>query len=199
MHSSLFFSTEGIVLQNIPYGNHDQILTLFTKEKGLVKLFCNKTKSKGIHFSPMMNVEIVYREKKSEICACEEISLLQSYLKLRSQLSYLQAACDMILAIQKSQWMGRSVPDLYQLFVYYLNRLPELFDPWILPASLKLKILKYEGLLTPETFVQKNFETDEVESLIVLAFTQDFQKLKSIILTSVLKGKIDRFFLDTLD
>lgn len=192
--------TEGIILQNTPYRNDDQILTLFTADQGLLKLFCNKSNSRGQRYTPLMKVEIVYREKKSEIFACEEISLLQSNLQLRNELSHLQVGCEMIRAINKSQVVGRSAPLLYQLMVYYLDKISHVEDPWILDASFKLKILNHEGLLAVgfQSLDRNRFTTDEADLLFVLAYTQSYQQLAQMTLPIHLKAEINSFFLEEI-
>ncbi len=106
----------------------------------------------------------------------------------------------MIQAINKSQVVGRSAPLLYQLMVYYLDKISFVEDPWILDASFKLKILNHEGLLSLDfpSLERNRFKPDEVDLLIVLAYTQSYQQLAQMTLPIHLKGEIDRFFLEEI-
>src|SRR4051812_11420520 len=93
---------EGIILHAVPYGNYDQILTVFTKDQGVIKLFCKKGKIGGRRFTPLVKIECIFREGKSELHSCEEIFILDSYLHLRNRLIDLEAGCHLIQSVYKS-------------------------------------------------------------------------------------------------
>lgn len=184
---------EGIILHTVPYGNDDQILTLFTSDSGVIKLFCKRGKKKWHRYTPLMLVEVTCREKKSELLACEEIHLIQSYSNLRNEFSRLQAGCDLIRAIYVSQLMGKSAPLLYQLLIYYLDKLADVCHPELLVASFRLKVLKHEGVLALGSVVS-GFSLSESEVLRSLALSQSYQQLLETNLSKELSKKIEGFF-----
>src|SRR5437016_2934336 len=98
-----FQCVEGIILKVIPFGDYDQILSLFTAEAGLIKLIFKGSRSRrrglqGVCI-PLTVVQVVYKEKNSELFSCHEMTLVEPYRFLRTDLAQLQAACDMLNAI----------------------------------------------------------------------------------------------------
>jgi DNA repair protein RecO (recombination protein O) len=150
--SQPFHCVEGIILRVIPYGDYDQILTLFTAEIGLIKLFFKGSRSKrrglqGICI-PLTGVQVVYKEKNSELFTCQEMALIEPYRFLRRELIHLEAACELLKIIDLTQLPCKPAPHLYALLLYFLARLPECSDPSVLTNSFRLKLLKYEGMLS---------------------------------------------------
>lgn len=193
--------SEGIILHEIPYGNNDQILTIFTSDQGLLKLFCKKgrhKKDKNMRPSPLTKVDVVYREKQSDLYACEEISIIESFLPLRKELSYLQAGCDLIRAVYASQMAGRPAPLLYQLLNYYLEKISLIPDPKVLVASFKLKVLRHEGLLPIDYETIDYFKKDEWDLLHQLTYSKKLSEISVLSLSGQLASTIDTYFLEAL-
>ncbi len=194
--------TEGIILRTTRFRDHDQILTLFTLDQGILKLFYKGVKKKrqarGLYM-PLTHVEIIYKEKTSEIFACENILLLQSYLSLREQLCRLEASCDFLQALQLSQCIGKAAPQLYHLLIYYLGKLPSVLDPWVLATSFRLKILKHEGLLAFIPLSKTGrFNEEELKLVEHLALCRSYNQLAQQILPLGFKLKVKSLFEDTI-
>lgn len=154
--SNVLQHTEGIILQMVPFRDHDQILTLFTHHVGILKLFFKgnsniQRKLQG-PYAPFTVVEVIYREKNHELMSCHEISVIQSNYFLRQNLTFLEVAGDLLKIVQVSQINGKSAPLLYQLLRDYISRIPQMPDPWVLTLSFRLKVLKHEGLLSLPCF-----------------------------------------------
>jgi DNA repair protein RecO (recombination protein O) len=145
------YRTEGIILQANNFQDYDQILTVFTLDEGIIKLFvkgANHFKRRsGTVTSPLTQLEIDYTRGKSEILKCKTLSVLNLNLKLRDSLTALEAGCEIIRAIQVSQQPNISTPDLYKLMNGYLEKIPTFSDPAILTTSFCLKVLRHDGLL----------------------------------------------------
>lgn len=188
--------TEGVILHAVSYQNYDQILTLFTPEKGILKIFCKKGKKQWQRHTPLTKVEVTYREKKTEICACEEIRSVDSYLSLRKQFEHLEAACELLQTIYHSQWVGKAAPLIYHLMIYYLDKTPQVVDPKLLVASFKLKVLKHEGVLNfnLDSWQFGQFSEFERDLIRVLAYSQSFVQLTQLVLPADFKEKINTFF-----
>lgn len=146
-----FQRTEGIILRVIPFGDYDQILSIFTQDAGLIKVLFKGSRSprKGVQgiCIPLTGVEVVYREKNSEIFACQEMDLVESYYSLRRNLLHLEIACDLLQAVGASQLVGKAAPHLYALLQIYLGKIPCTPDPRMLAVSFRLKVLLHEGLI----------------------------------------------------
>lgn len=151
MSTHSFQTSQGIILQVIPFRDYDQIITLFTPDRGVLKVVFNGSRSKrqavqGICL-PLTLVECTYQEKNSELFKCQEMQLVDANHQLRQGLACLEAACEMLQIIRFSQLVGKPAPLLYQLLIYYLKHLPQAPDPVSLIASFKLKILLHDGLV----------------------------------------------------
>jgi DNA repair protein RecO (recombination protein O) len=151
MISSPFQSAEGIILKVIPFRDYDQILVIFTQEAGLIKVLTKKNRSKKgakDRYMPLTKVEVIYQEKQGEIFNCQEVAILDIYRNLRTELSHLQVACDLLQILYQTQLLGKPAPQLFALVEFFLKKIPQTKFPDILTLSFRLKLLKHEGILT---------------------------------------------------
>lgn len=215
------YKTEGIILNTLLYRDYDVIATVFSRDYGIIKLFIKSSlKKNGGFIEELTRAEFVYTASKSELMPCQEITLVQSSLRLRQQLGPLEAACDMLMAIQKSQYPLKPAPKIYQLMTNYLIQLPTFSNPEALRASFKLKLLRHEGLFTlqhnckscekelhaytfchgaffcsehaPESGL--HFSREEADILILLGFSQDYAQLNLASISSYFQTKINTLF-----
>jgi len=151
MNSDNLLKTEGIVIQSTPYGEYDKILTLFTPQQGLLKLFVKTTQKTRFHqlpsTIPFAKAEFFYSTTRA-LPKLHEATLLISHHNLRNSLECLEVAAKCNHALLRSQSQGKAAPKLYTLFSHYLEKLT--LSPAILYASFLLKILKHDGLLQKE-------------------------------------------------
>lgn len=218
--------TEGIILRVIPFRDYDQIVSLFTPEAGLIKVLCKgsrntkRKRGKGACM-PLTQVEVSYREKKGEIFGCDELICIEMFPFLRKDLCFLEVACDLLQVILDSQFMGKSAPQLYSLLCYYLKKIPQTANPWLLAASFRLKLLKHDGLvgfpfhcsecgkcLDHEAFVRgsegwckthhlgrsQSWDSTELKTLYCLADSQSFKEICLLDIQPRLQNKIAAFF-----
>lgn len=148
----IFQHTEGIILRVIPFRDYDQILTLFTSDYGIIKLFYYGSRSKRCGVQglciPLTKVEVIFIEKKGEIFNCQEMSLLDSFFYLRKEIHYLETACDLLNVIAYSQLAGKPAAPLYALLCCYLQKIPFTAFPSTLAVSFRLKLLKHDGWIS---------------------------------------------------
>lgn len=213
---------EGIVLHKIKYGEYDQILTVFTREEGLIKLICKGASSRKKNGADLlMRAEFFYLPRQSSLMTCRELTQINANLQLRKSLACLEGACAMAKAILASQCEQKPAPQLYELFICYLERLPLAPQPEALVASFLLKILRHEGLfgLTPhcsvclqdliehhifngESYCRQDrppqaitLSPFEAETLFVLAFSRSFACIEQHHLQKDLQTTIDQIFI----
>lgn len=150
--SETFQRLEGIILKTIPFRDYDEILVVFTQEEGVVKALLKgaRSRKRGLQglCSPLNHIEMIYCPGKGEIGSCREISCLNPYSTLRQRLEDLLAGCDCLKALLQSQWTHKPAPKLYELLLKYLAFIPHVSNPQVLALSFRLKLLKYEGLLS---------------------------------------------------
>lgn len=143
--------TEGIILKVIDFRDYDQIMTVFTQERGIVKWILKKGKPvqgkpQG-KISPLTCAEFIYTETKGDIWKCREISALNHYLKLRENYGWLETAGRLIQRILESQAEQKPAPRLYKLLNAYLEKIPLTMSLPALEISFILYLLKHEGLI----------------------------------------------------
>lgn len=142
---------EGIVLKSITYGEHDCILTVFTREHGVLGLFVKGGKRQKRHLqalcSPLSHAEFTYHNGKNALHRFLEGRLLSNPESLRSSYSCLQAACALVQSVSETQFPGKTAPQLFTLLLYYLERLPKATCHAVIVDSFRLKLLIHEGLL----------------------------------------------------
>jgi len=220
-------STDGIVLHVLPFRDYDKILTLYTRDLGVIKVIIRKSLMSKISrgsIDPLTRAEFVLSAGKNDLFRCEDISLQNQNLKLREHLPRLQAACDMAYAITSSQMLHKPSSELYNLFISFLERLPLISDPEILLSSFYIKLLRHEGLLLitdfcsicraplsnsylakGERFCKEHapnyalsFSKTEAEMIQILNFSRSFRELSAMELTRAFAMKIKDFFTMTL-
>jgi DNA repair protein RecO (recombination protein O) len=188
---------EGIILQTLKYQDYDQIATVFTMDHGILKFFVKGAyrSQNGKNTSPLARAEFIYTQGKSTLYNCKEVSLLNTYLNLRNNLTHLEAGIDLLKAVLESQMESKPAPELYKLLIMYLEKIPVIPDPWVLAASFLLKILRHDGLLA----FDQSHESEEEQLLIqLLAFTRSFADLSSIQITPEFYQKIRALFAKSL-
>ena len=216
--------TEGVILQALKFKDYDQILTVYTPNMDLVKFIVKGALrpkyNQGALTAPLSHVEFVYRQGKSDLLISEEISLLNQHLALRQSIDKLEAACDLLQALNVSQMAHAPAPDLYKLFVSYLDKLAVHADPWTLATSFRLKILSHEGRLglSQSCTVCQNvlqaihlydgecycalhapvqsieFEAEERELLFALAFSRTHSQLAPLRPSPAVRHKVKLLF-----
>lgn len=218
--------TEGVILSTLNFQDYDQILKVFTPEHGVVKFIFKRAQSlkgrQGAILAPLSRAEFHYVKGKGEFHKCREVCMLNPHLSLRQELAWLQAGCELLNIIQQSQLEQKGAPALYKLLISYLEKIPLMADPLVLGASLRLKVLRHDGLyrlgavceqceqplkgfhaIGGETFCEEHaplhsisFGDEETDLLEHLAFCQTFSQLKNITLSPHLSTKVKHFFHD---
>ncbi len=77
LHMSSTTLSEGIVTQVVPFKDYDQIVTVFTPQHGLIKVFVKNAARRGRQnnksCTPLTRVELSWTEGKGEMGKCEEV------------------------------------------------------------------------------------------------------------------------------
>jgi DNA repair protein RecO len=196
-------TTEGIILNTLPFQDYHQILTVFSKELGMIKLIVKYAlRGKGRGSDPLTQAEFVLHQKSSELFQCKEISPIDHFLPIRQSILHLEAACALLHALKTSQFPHKPALKLYELLSIYLKMVPSFDNPHLLAASFRLKILRYEGLIAfnpLETEFQPPieyplFDSFEYQTILVLALSRSTVFLERLMLTPTLQKKIEILF-----
>lgn len=141
---------EGIVLQSLPFKEYDQILTLFTP-RGILKLYAKGKKQYNPLLSPLTQAEYLFIPGRNELHRFYEGSMISQNLKIRDTYENLESAFFLVDALLRSQWPGKSDPQLYYLFRLFLQQIPESHHPQSLIIAFLIKIMKQEGILQTQS------------------------------------------------
>ena len=166
---------EGVTLLAKSFGENNKIISVFTKEKGLISLMIKRLSQKKSSLfalaSPFCVGEFVYKVGKGDIYTILDAAILKENFELRSSFETIECAAKMTRAILNSQMPHKSAPAVYMLLKAYLGNLWQFERPQTLLASFYLKILLHEGLLDPQIID---------ETMNELAFARSFSKLKEL-------------------
>jgi DNA repair protein RecO (recombination protein O) len=181
--------TEGVVLRSLVYGENARILTLFTREAGLISLIVKGVSGKRVYLlslcSPFCSGEFIYRKGGSDLYRFQDGTIVDEHISLRREWRYIETAAVLARALLQSQLPGKSAPLLYALFLAYLKQIPQFENRPTLVASFKLKLLLHEGLLAFEQ------ETSPIQALLA---ARSFRSLKEIEISPDLVDKIEELF-----
>ncbi len=141
---------EGIVLKSLQIKEHDRILTLMTKESGMVKLYCKASRNHGYLTEALWSVftkgEFVFALTEGELGFFREGTVLSQNLRLHDSYESLKSAYKINEALLRSQSLHKPAPLLYLFFDLTLEKLPS-FPSSLLLTTFFLKLLKHEGYL----------------------------------------------------
>lgn len=183
-------TAEGIVLRSFVYKEKERILTLFTKEFGLVSIIVKRLSTKNYGMlalvSPLSCGEFIFTKGNndrgnSDLYRFYDGTLLDEHLFLRTDWRHLETAGALAMALLHSQMPEKPAPLLYSLFVSYLKQIPFFEDPSSLLASFYLKVLHHEGLLPQTEFSD-------------LLGARSFNELKELKITTAHLKKIKDLF-----
>jgi DNA repair protein RecO (recombination protein O) len=143
----------GVILKTIPFGDYDQILTIFTEQDGIKNLIVKGALRKSGQSkltSPLTLAQFIIAKGRSDLAKCTEISPLNRHLHLRDRLESLMAAGSLIKAVLSTQQHNKPAPLLFQLLTHYLSHLDKMETssyPEALASSFQLKILHHDGMM----------------------------------------------------
>lgn len=214
--------SRGLVLRAIDYKQRQRIITVLTEDRGIISLMVKGLSKKQSHLfsltSPFSVGEFHYTIHRSDLYYLRDASLISSNLELRGSLKHMQAAGEMCQALLTSQMPGKAAPLLFQLAVSFLKHIPLFEDPSALVASFLLKLLKHEGLLSPQhscthcdrppryliqgealciehaPYAAHALDEEEWEQFFILLEARDFGALKELKLSSSLSQAIRENF-----
>ncbi len=137
----------GMVLRGVDYQENMRIVTLFSREEGLINFLVKGRQRHLALTAPLSEVEIVLKKGRNEGCIFVDGSVISENLHLRSRYTWLETAGELAQSILFSQMKGKAAPLLYELFQVYLRQIAVFPDLSLLKMSFKMKLLVHEGVL----------------------------------------------------
>ncbi len=147
--------TEGITLKSIEFREFQRIITVMTRDMGIISLIVSRLGSKNYRLinltSPLTCGEFVFKQRKSDLWRFLDGSILNAHAPIRQELSRLSAAQVMLKRVLDTQLPHKPAPALYFLLKTFLQRLQSTPVPDTLLTAFTLKFLLHEGLLSTKT------------------------------------------------
>lgn len=167
---------EGIVLRSLDFKDREKIITLFTKERGLVSLIVKGITKKKSHLltltSPFTHGEYHYSIRRSDLYPFKDGTPITTHHTLRKSLAHIETATTIARSLLSSQLPGKAAPALYRLTLAYLKIVPEIEDPLALSTSFFLKLLLHDGHLTTMPTCSLHSHTDRFSAAEWLILSQ---------------------------
>jgi DNA repair protein RecO len=160
LYSYVMQSTEAIILKTVSYLETSHVLTLFSREFGIVSVMLKSlSKNKARSYSALLKVEAEIIPSEKELWKCRGIAILSSYPQLRTSLIRLQVVAQLLELLSKIIPPRTPVQEIYSLLDEHLFILPECQSPYTAAASFLVKYLHQEGSLNLFPFSQSEKTT----------------------------------------
>ena len=148
MSRSRTYKTEAIVLRQMPLGETDRILTLFTIDSGKVRAVgkgVRRTRSRlGGHLE-LLNRVSVSLGRGRDLDVVSEAQTLQTYRLLRDDLERLSKAIYVAELVDTFSVERSSSYSVYELLAETLGRLEETANPDLLLRHFEVRLLDLSG------------------------------------------------------
>ena len=146
---------EALVLQASDCKEDGRIVSLFTFQHGIIKIFINakgKDSSRQRALStPLTLLTVSCQINRGDLYRCLDAKIIDQHLELRKNLEVLESACHMARSTLRSQATHVAAPNLYLLLKSYLKLLSFSISPESILSSYQLKLLRHEGFLASLT------------------------------------------------
>lgn len=140
-------SCEGIILRSLPYRENDRILTLMTKEQGILQAILYKKNMPAANCSLSSKIELIYKEGRGNLAFGLDIHLLDANEKIRNSLAAMLEVGKLLSITLKTQIEKKPAVEIYTLLRLLISLSSEMTDPEILTLIYSIKIFLLEGMI----------------------------------------------------
>lgn len=142
---------EGLVIKKVDYKASKRLITIFTKEHGILTLGIagisgKKTKLLALS-SPLSISHFQIKISRGNHYFVDGSPLL-FFDTIRSNLSALQISCEILKCLASTQLAENPAPLLFDLTQFCLVKIDQGADPYPILALFLIKMLKHEGLIS---------------------------------------------------
>ncbi|MDY0374987.1 MAG: DNA repair protein RecO [Desulfobacterium sp.] len=147
------FSTDGIILKRIEYGDNDLIVTYFTTAMGRISVIAKNARKSVKRFAgalepfSVMNLECTWPRRKDALPLLNLVDLCHPFAKIRTSVVKTGYACYWLELINFSTEEGKQQEELYNLLFYVLKALDQsTMDKEILSLLFQIRFMNLSGL-----------------------------------------------------
>lgn len=152
--------TAGIVIKCKDYSETSQLVWLFTKDFGKIKVIAKGSRASVKKFKGKLDLFnlcdiVIYRNPKRELHTLSECDVLEYFSKIRLDLNRLATASYFAELLDASVGLEDPSSEVYSLVVDVLKWLAEGKDPIFLRYIFEIKLMQYLGNLPKINNVSK--------------------------------------------
>jgi DNA repair protein RecO len=191
---------EGIILDSINFEDYHRIVTFYTPENGILKVFVKNASRFAAKFSylkPLCKVHLIIEAGKKDLYYLQEGNLIKNFLESINHYEQIHIGTCLIKSLLITQFSNEASKEVYLLFEALLSGLSLAKNPENLLRCFQVKILIFEGLLNLESLNQfLSFSDDEKKKILDLHKTRSLIELDELQLNKTLGLKIQALFDD---
>lgn len=141
---------EGIIIREKSYSETSKLITLITKEHGVINLLAKGSKTiksplrstttKLIHG----NFNITYKEGK--LSTLKEVDIINYYKNIKKDINKISYASYILELIEQVIKQTKN-EEVYDILISSLKKIEENYDPLVITNILELKCLNYLGVM----------------------------------------------------
>lgn len=143
-------SIEGIIIREKSYSETSKLITLITKEHGVINLLAKGSKTIK---SPLRSTttklihgtfNIIYKEGK--LSTLKEVDIIEYYKNIKKDINKISYA-SYILELIEQVIKQTNNKEVYSILISSLKKIEENYDPLVITNILELKCLNYLGVM----------------------------------------------------
>lgn len=141
---------EGIIIKEKSYSETSKLITLITKEHGVINLLAKGAKTLK---SPLRSTttklthgyfNIIYKENK--LCTLKEVDIIDYYKNIKQDINKISYA-SYILELVEQVIKQTNNEETFDNLIYSLKKIEENMNPLVITNILELKCLDYLGVM----------------------------------------------------
>ena len=140
---------EGIIINEVPYGETSKIINAYTKEYGIIGIIAKgsmsiKSSLRSVTQKFTYGIFNIYykKDKLSNLVSVDIINPLKNIKSDIIKISYLTYLCDLVNQVFKQA----NNKNIYDLFINTILKIEDGFNPIVITNILEIKLLDYLGV-----------------------------------------------------
>ncbi len=146
------FSTDAILIRRIEYGDHDLIITYFTRSMGRLSVMAKNAKISVKRFAgaldpfTVMNIHCTWPKRKNRLPLLNSVDIETAFARIRTNAVHTGYASYWLEMVNTWMQEGREEPDLYDLMFQVLSRLNNgTMDVQVLSLLFQIRFMSISG------------------------------------------------------
>jgi len=141
---------EGIIIKETSYSETSKLITLITKEHGVMNLLAKGAKTlksplrSGTTILTHAYFNIIYKESK--LSTLKEVNIINYYKNIKKDINKISYAT-YILELVEQVIKQTNNEEIYEILISSLKKIEENLDPLVITNILELKCLNYLGVM----------------------------------------------------